>query len=427
MGFLPGNQLAPQSTPSFLSLMSSNIRPRLTMLTLKRKWFLNNFVCRLPGRINVGLLMVCLIATLFAHPQQVSGQDAQQRYDELLAEWQEVYVELTKVYGKFQYCEEWEAEALQAEFLELKAKGDRLSDETVLAAADCVEEATTPNPEMIELLIPLPEKYYGDSKYEVSARIGRALRKHNRDDFALMFNTLRSSFFSNDFEHSGKLFDEILARPEWLDENGEMPEALLPLYTTQKDLAVLWEKEQKLREAEALTDHLPRIKFETTQGDIVVELYEDQFPQFVNNLMCLIEEKEQPFYNDLAFSFSLLHQFAVTGSQSDDGTQTYPLGEISLDTIRESRGNFRGSFSFDIRPTRIGQVVTTGCQFVQIPIPELNGNTLVLGRIIEGLEVVGKLEKTHELDENNEVQPIEAVIPDPVSYTHLTLPTKRIV
>ena len=58
--------------------------------------------------------MVCLIATLFAHPQQVSGQDAQQRYDELLAEWQEVYVELTKVYGKFQYCEEWEAEALQA-------------------------------------------------------------------------------------------------------------------------------------------------------------------------------------------------------------------------------------------------------------------------------------------------------------------------
>ena len=191
-----------------------------------------------------------------------------------------------------------------------------------------------------------------------------------------------------------------------------MPPELAELYRTYLPLKELWDKEQKLREMEAVKDSLPRIQFETTKGNIVVELFEDQYPEFVNNLMVFIEAKENPYFEDLSFFFSMRHQFAITGSKSETGDQLLPLGSITPETIRQSRGNFRGSFSLDLRGRGGQPVVTTACRFVQIPSPELNGSTLVLGRVLEGMDVVSKLEKTHELSETLEVEPLEAVVPD---------------
>lgn len=375
------------------------------MVSIKRMWFL----------IIVMWMTWLATGTAILTPQ-VAAQTARQRYDAAMDEWQDVYVEILKVYSEFQICDEEKAEALQQQFLELKVKGDTLAEKTILAAVDCVQESTTPDPDLLAFLEPLSEQYYEESKYEVSARAGRALRKHNRDNFALFFNTLRSSFFSNDFEHAGEMFDELKSRNEWLESDGSLPGALLPLYETHQQLLDLWKKEKETRAAEGLKDHLPRICFETTKGPIVVELFEDQHPDFVNNLMSLLQETEDPFFSDLSIFFYLQHQFAITGSEADDGSQVRPLGLITDEELNRTRGNFRGSFSLDVQDLGNGQkAVSTACRFIQIPVPELNGNSLVLGRVIEGMDVVTRFEKTHELDESHNIKPLEAVVPDRVT------------
>src|SRR5262249_27501089 len=51
-----------------------------------------------------------------------------------------------------------------------------------------------------------------------------------------------------------------------------------------------WEREQKLRQAEAKADDLPRVKLHTTRGDIVVELFENDAPNTVANFVNLVEK-----------------------------------------------------------------------------------------------------------------------------------------
>ena len=59
---------------------------------------------------------------------------------------------------------------------------------------------------------------------------------------------------------------------------------LLPQYRE------LWAKEQAIRAAEAQADDLPRVKFETSKGDVVIELFENEAPQAVANFITLVKK-----------------------------------------------------------------------------------------------------------------------------------------
>ena len=85
--------------------------------------------------------LVLLCATLIALSFSVTPIEAQedknrQRYEQLLEEWRSTYVEAWHVLQEFSFCEEDQADKLKQEYLELKAKGDLLLDQTLLAAAD---------------------------------------------------------------------------------------------------------------------------------------------------------------------------------------------------------------------------------------------------------------------------------------------------
>jgi len=411
----------------------------LTTVSNKRKWFskmrVTSPVSLLDGTTIqrprlLGPLLIVIALTIFWPPSAKplwAQSDARQRYDSALQEWKDVYAQVVKVRSEFLVCEEEDADAIRDRLSKLKKEGEALLDKTIDAAIECVAEATTPDPEQIELLRPLPEQFYEQSRYARSAAAGDALLKHLPDEFPLVFNTLRSAFFCNRFSRAAELFEKINSKPDWLGPDGKMLPELMPLYETLPELSAMWDREEELREVERLKNNLPRIACETTKGTVIVELFEDQHPAVVNNLMALIENETEPYFNDLSVFFCLKHQYAVTGSQSDDGSQVLPLGAVSEEDIAKSRGNFHGSFSLDIRQRGAQKIVTTACQFVQIPIPELNDSTLVLGRVVEGMDVVAKLEKTHELDESFEIQPREAVVPDRlISITVLRKPEGKV-
>ena len=330
-----------------------------------------------------------------------------ERYETVFKEWKATYVEALRVWSEFRICEESEADDLRRRYLDLKNQGDLLANRTIMAAADCVEGAITPDPVLIAFLTNLTLKYFAESRYENSARVGRALLKHDQRNLSLMYNTIRSAFFANDFEYAGELFEK------WLEIEEKLPAELQSMYDSLAQLTKSWQRELALRKKEALENRLPRVVFVTTKGHIVVELFEDQAPVIVNNLMVYIENVKNPFYNNLSFFFVLQHQFAVTGSVTDDGTQTYPVGEATEQQRKVARGGFRGAVSLDISSPPGGRsYVGTGCRFILVPIQDLEETSLVIGRVIEGMDVVAKLQATHELNDLLDAVPVESGIPD---------------
>ncbi|MBM4001132.1 MAG: peptidylprolyl isomerase [Planctomycetes bacterium] len=150
----------------------------------------------------------------------------------------------------------------------------------------------------------------------------------------------------------------------------------------------LWEKEKALRDAESQKDDLPRVRIATTQGEIVVELFEDQAPDTVGNFVSLVEKG---FYSGLNFHRVLPNFMAQVGCPVGDGSGG-PGYEILDEFGREdARMHFRGTLSMAKTETPN----SGGSQFFLTfrPTPHLNSRHTVFGRIISGIEVLEKIRR----------------------------------
>lgn len=155
--------------------------------------------------------------------------------------------------------------------------------------------------------------------------------------------------------------------------------------------------------------------FETSEGDIVCELYSEQAPETVKNFIGLAtgtkswvdimsgEEKNMPLYDNTIFH-RVIPDFMIQGGD--------PLGT--------GRGNpgyfFKDEFSDDLKfdiPGRLAMANsgpnTNGCQFFITvkPTSWLNNRHTIFGQVIEGQEVVDKISLMPK-DQSN--KPLEKVI-----------------
>jgi cyclophilin family peptidyl-prolyl cis-trans isomerase len=149
----------------------------------------------------------------------------------------------------------------------------------------------------------------------------------------------------------------------------------------------LWAKESEIRAAEAKADNLPRVKLTTTKGEIIVELYENEAPQTVANFLTLVK---QGFYNGSPFHRVLPAFMAQGGAKTDDGVGG-PGYTIKCECYRpDYRRHFRGTLSMAHagRDTGNSQFFLTF-----VPTPHLNGMHTAFGRVIEGMEVLGDLQR----------------------------------
>jgi len=153
------------------------------------------------------------------------------------------------------------------------------------------------------------------------------------------------------------------------------------------DYKRLWRTEQELRRKEAAADDLPRVRLRTTKGDIVVELFENEAPDTVGNFVRLVE---QGFYDGLSFHCVLGGFGAQGGCAGADGT-----GGPGYNIYCESYGDdYRKHFRGTLAMAHAGRD-TGGSQFFIAfrPIPHLNGKHTAFGRVIEGMEVLKKLQR----------------------------------
>ena len=157
-----------------------------------------------------------------------------------------------------------------------------------------------------------------------------------------------------------------------------------------------------------ISDGLPQIQIQTDHGNMTIEMFEDDAPNTVANMISLIEKG---YYDGLKFH-RVIPDFMIQGG-CPQGTGTGGPGydfddECTLELLHDSAG---------ILSMANAGPGTNGSQFfiTHGPTPHLDGKHTVFGKVTEGLEVVNEIrqddvmEKVLVLQKRDHVYEVETL------------------
>ncbi len=144
-------------------------------------------------------------------------------------------------------------------------------------------------------------------------------------------------------------------------------------------------KEEPRKEEKAMAEPLPQVTLQTSKGNIVLKLTEDETPNTVANFISLAEKG---FYNGVTFH-RVIPDFMVQGG-CPLGTGTGGPGYVIADEFSPRLRHTRGVISMANAGPNTG-----GSQFfiTHVPCPHLDGKHAVFGKVTSGMEVVDKVQK----------------------------------
>src|SRR4030095_9267504 len=146
-------------------------------------------------------------------------------------------------------------------------------------------------------LIGLVAYEYRSDNYEAALKLARLMEEKKCEEPVLYAVAGAETFNADDYEAA----ETYLTRA---DKSGKLDEDAKELLAALPDQKKAWAKEQEIRKTEAAADDLPQVKFETSKGDIVIELFENEAPQSVANFISLVEQKDakgKGYYDGLTF------------------------------------------------------------------------------------------------------------------------------
>jgi cyclophilin family peptidyl-prolyl cis-trans isomerase len=146
---------------------------------------------------------------------------------------------------------------------------------------------------------------------------------------------------------------------------------------------------------------MKKVHFETTKGEIVAELFEDDAPGTVANFTGLVqgtkewkdpktgEKVKKPFYDGLTFHRVIANFMIQGGCPLGTGTGG-PGFQIKCETAGKKQVHKAGSLSM----AHAGKD-TGGSQFfiTHAPQPHLDRKHTVFGQVVSGQEVVNKIQQ----------------------------------
>ena len=136
----------------------------------------------------------------------------------------------------------------------------------------------------------------------------------------------------------------------------------------------------------------PVIRIATSKGDILVELFEDEVPNTVANIIGLAEAE---FYKGMSF-----HRI-INGFMAQGGCPNSKRGASGMAGTGGPGYRFNDEFSGKLKHSRRGVLSmansgpnTNGSQFFICfgPTPHLDGRHAVFGQVTQGMEILDKLE-----------------------------------
>jgi len=309
-----------------------------------------------------------------------------------LTEWKEVLKELRKLREDYKTATPDQTSEIQTRWNEAIAKAEAMLAPLREAGQAAYLAAPNADGALTEFLIKIVADDVKRDNYEPAAELAKALLDNGCTKVELCDPAGLAAFATNDFELAEKQLKRAQAE-------GKLSDAAQKIMGDLADYQKFWKAEQEIRQKEAAANDLPRVRLSTTEGEILVELFENEAPEAVANFISLVEKK---FYDGLTFHRVLAGFMAQGGCPAGDGTGG-PGYSIYCECTKDNhRKHFRGSLSM----AHAGKD-TGGSQFFLtfLPTPSLNGKHTVFGRVIEGLEVLAKLQRIDPEDKSSKPDP----------------------
>ncbi len=359
----------------------------------------------MPFRIVLTLAAIvslsCLPAPAWAadgaSPAPKRGPQADEFY-RLNAEMNTVLGDLASLQLKYRKATEDQRTEIQQQWKTVVAKGEKLEPKLIAAAERAYAEAPNADKQVTDFLVSrqLARMVHRDD-YERAAEIGKLLMDHDCPDPRVPNLAGIAAFAVSDFDAAEKYltaaeehgYYKKAAKDDKTAMTGQLYLKLVPAYKLK------WAKEKQIRQAEAKANDLPRVLLKTNKGDIVLELFENEAPNTVANFVSLVE---RGFYKNIDFH-RVLPGFMAQGGDPKGNGSGGPGYNIACECYKPNhREHFRGSLSM-AKEGRGGSDGhgrdTGGSQFFLcfVPTAPLDGNYTVFGRVIEGLDVLAKIQR----------------------------------
>ncbi len=303
-----------------------------------------------------------------------------EQFQTLHAEWNALDKRLSDLQESYATASPAAREEIKKQYTELVTRSTEMIPKLRVTGEAAFVAEPNKDPDVVKTLIGIVAYDHRRDEYESALKLTKVLEDGKCEEAVLYGLAGQAAFSIDDYETAEKYLT-IASQASKLDEEGQKMLADLP---EQKKA---WAAEKAIREKEAAADDLPRVKLETSKGAIVIELLENEAPQAVANFVNLVEKK---FYDGLTFHRVLPNFMAQGGDPTGTGSGG-PGYNIFCECYQENaRQHFRGTLSM----AHAGRD-TGGSQFFLTfrPTTYLNGRHTVFGRVIEGHDVLAKLQR----------------------------------
>jgi cyclophilin family peptidyl-prolyl cis-trans isomerase len=365
---------------------------------------------------------------------KASADQAKAAFSAKFTEYKQAIRDIEKLQAEFQTADATKREKLNADLSAQVSHAQSLVNAMVEAAEAAYRAAPNSDPDITNLLSTVaryytigrqigpgvpsrrnPDDIYypidGGDQYERALPIIKLLIDNKASEKELYVYGFLCAFMTNDYDlartyltkvketNALQNMADIAQRGDKVEPQAGLMKSVMHLVSVCfgkiDEYSELWKKESSIRAAEAKADDLPRVKLTTTKGVITVELFENEAPQTVANFLTLVK---QGFYDGSPFHRVLPGFMAQGGAKTEEGTGG-PGYTIRCECYRpDYRRHFRGTLSMAHagRDTGNSQFFLTF-----VPTPHLNGMHTAFGRVIDGMEVLGDLQRRspeHQMD-----------------------------
>ena len=314
-----------------------------------------------------------------------SSATAATSFDAVYPRWTQLLAKLRQIDEAYRNARPEQRETLRAEYTRLIDIGNSLQDDLIRAAAVTYASNPTSHRELALFLRGVVYQLTSHEDYEEALRTGQLLVDNYFEDGSVYDLCGVCAFTVNEFRLAEQHFSQA-KKADALSPVGAQRRAQLPYY---KDA---WDRETERRTAERTAGNLPRVLLLTSQGEIELELFENEAPVTVANFLQLVADG---FYDGLEFYRVTACSTAVSGCPEGDGTGG-PGYTIASECSRpDHRLHFRGSVGM----VRSGPW-THGSQFYLTfaPAQDLDNRQTVFARVIRGIEVLARLQRREPRD-----------------------------
>jgi len=332
-----------------------------------------------------------------SEPRQAPSTATAEDYLQLKKQWDTRAKRLQELSDQLRKGESANRQELISEFGELRIDLMHQTLPRMLqAGAKKVQADEKLDEDIAETLFEMIQVAVSSDQYEGALGCCEALIEKKTENYQVYDFAGIAAFCTDQFDKAEEYFK--VAKARGVLSSGKRFSDLVGKYK------LLWEREQKIRKAEAEADDLPRIQFKTTAGTMVIELYENEAPQAVSNFVSLVERK---FYDGIVFH-RVIENFMAQGGDPTGTGSGGPGYKIFCECEEpDARMHFYGTLSMAHAGKNTG-----GSQFFLtfLPTDHLNGKHTAFGRVVEGRDVLARIRRVDPRNGGDRDKIIEAKV-----------------